>query len=60
MYNICRKSTLGMNLKNLYFDTLLKQKKFKTLKKKMEMSDFESLSSPTKNETFRFMENLFL
>lgn len=49
-----------MNLTNLYFETLLNQEKFKTLKKKMEMSDFESLSSPTKNETFRFMENLFL
>ena len=29
-----------MNLTNLYFETLLKQEKFKTLKKKMEVSDF--------------------
>jgi hypothetical protein len=49
-----------MNLTNLYFETLLKQEKFKTSEKKMEMSEFESLSSPTKNENFRFMENLFL
>ena len=29
-----------MNLTNLYFETLLNQEKFKTLKKKMEVSDF--------------------
>ena len=34
-----------MNLTNLYFETLFKQEKFKTLKKKMEMSDFESITS---------------
>ena len=34
-----------MNLTILYFETLLKQEKFKTLKKKMEMSDFESITS---------------
>ena len=48
-----------MNLTNLYFETLLKEEKFKNPQKKMKMFDFESISSPLKIKLFVLCKTCF-